>query len=47
MRNRIEFYLNGKKMSVGANHAKMMLADYLRYERGLTGTKIVCGEGSC
>ena len=25
----------------------MMLADYLRYERGLTGTKIVCGEGDC
>ncbi len=47
MRNKIEFYLNGKKMSVGANYAKMMLADYLRYELGLTGTKIVCGEGDC
>ena len=47
MRNRIEFYLNGKKKSAGANHAKMMLADYLRYERGLTGTIIVCGEGDC
>lgn len=25
----------------------MMLADYLRYQRGLTGTKIVCAEGDC
>lgn len=25
----------------------MMLADYLRYRRGLTGTKIVCAEGDC
>jgi len=24
-----------------------MLADYLRYVRGLTGTKIVCAEGDC
>ena len=47
MRNKVEFYLNGKKVSVGPNHAKMMLADYLRYELGLTGTKIVCGEGDC
>ncbi len=25
----------------------MMLADYLRQEQGLTGTKIVCAEGDC
>lgn len=24
-----------------------MLSDYLRYERGLTGTKVVCAEGDC
>ena len=47
MRNQIVFYLNGKKHQVGPEHAGMMLADYLRYEKNLTGTKIVCAEGDC
>lgn len=47
MRNKIIFYLNGKRQEVGADHAGMMLADYLRYEKNLTGTKIVCSEGDC
>lgn len=47
MRSKILFYLNGKRHEVGADHAGMMLADYLRYEKSLTGTKIVCSEGDC
>ena len=47
MRNKIVFYLNGKRQEVGADLAGMMLADYLRYEKNLTGTKIVCSEGDC
>lgn len=47
MRNKVVFYLNGKKHEVGPEHAGMMLADYLRYEKNLTGTKIVCAEGDC
>jgi xanthine dehydrogenase small subunit len=47
MRNEVVFYLNGKRHNVGAHHAGMMLADYLRYEKNLTGTKIVCAEGDC
>lgn len=47
MRNKIVFYLNGKLHEVGADHAGMMLGDYLRYEKNLTGTKIVCAEGDC
>lgn len=47
MRNKIVFYLNGKRQEVGADHAGMMLADYLRYEKNLSGTKIVCAEGDC
>jgi xanthine dehydrogenase small subunit len=47
MRNKIVFYLNGKRKEVGANEASMMLAEYLRYDQGLTGTKIVCAEGDC
>lgn len=41
------FYLNGQRRQVGAEHAHLMLADYLRYVAGLTGTKIVCAEGDC
>lgn len=47
MRHEAVFYLNGKRVEVGAEHAQMMLADYLRYSKGLTGTKIVCAEGDC
>lgn len=47
MRNKIVFYLNGKRKEVGAEHASMMLAEYLRYDQSLTGTKIVCAEGDC
>jgi xanthine dehydrogenase small subunit len=47
MRNGILVYLNGQKQDVSDEKAGWMLADYLRYERGLTGTKIVCAEGDC
>lgn len=47
MRNKIVFYLNGDRHEVGTDKAGMMLADYLRYEKNLTGTKIVCAEGDC
>lgn len=47
MRNSVVFYLNGKRQEVGPEQASMMLGDYLRYEKNLTGTKIVCAEGDC
>lgn len=47
MRDYILFYLNGKRHEVRGEQAFMSLADFLRYERGLTGTKIVCAEGDC
>lgn len=47
MRNKIVFYLNGSRKEVGADEASMMLAEYLRYDQSLTGTKIVCAEGDC
>lgn len=47
MRNSIVFYLNGERHSVTADKANMMLTEYLRYDQGLTGTKIVCAEGDC
>ncbi len=47
MRNKIILYLNGIKKELGPEHASKMLSDYLRYDQGLTGTKIVCAEGDC
>tara|TARA_R110000868_G_scaffold80095_7_gene227835 strand:+ start:8204 stop:9652 length:1449 start_codon:yes stop_codon:yes gene_type:complete len=47
VRNQIVFYLNGKRHNVAGEQAGMMLADYLRYDQALTGTKVVCAEGDC
>jgi len=47
MRDYILLYLNGKRHKIRGEQAFMTLAEYLRYERGLTGTKIVCAEGDC
>lgn len=47
MRKKIVFYLNGNRHEVAAEKSSMMLADFLRYEESLTGTKIVCAEGDC
>ncbi len=41
------FYLNGQKIEVGAAESGMMLADFLRQRKSMTGTKIVCAEGDC
>jgi xanthine dehydrogenase small subunit len=43
----LKFYLNGKLCEVSHEHASLMLSDYLRYEKCLTGTKVVCAEGDC
>lgn len=40
-------YINHERHEVRGEEAFMMLADYLRYKRGLVGTKIVCAEGDC
>lgn len=47
LRSTSTFYLNGVRCDVGPEHAQMMLSDYLRYQRKLTGTKVVCAEGDC
>lgn len=46
-RDYIVLVLNGEHLHVGSEHAFMMLADFLRYQKRLTGTKIVCAEGDC
>ena len=42
-----QFYLNGVRREVRGREALMMVADWLRKEAGLPGTKIVCAEGDC
>lgn len=43
----VEFYINGKLYSASGEQAFLTVAEFLRYEAGLTGTKIVCAEGDC
>ena len=44
---KIEFLLNGEAVTVEGNSPTRTLLDYLREERGLTGTKEGCNEGDC
>lgn len=46
-RDTLIFYLNGQRQEISSGESGMMLADFLRYARSLTGTKIVCAEGDC
>jgi xanthine dehydrogenase small subunit len=46
-RNHVVFTLNGTLQKVEGAHAGVMLSDYLREIKRLTGTKIVCAEGDC
>jgi xanthine dehydrogenase small subunit len=47
MRDYLHFFLNGKECRVSGADAFQPLSSYLRYQRGITGTKIVCEEGDC
>lgn len=46
-RSSISFFLNGLRHEVTGAQAFKTLAEYFRYTRGLTGTKVVCAEGDC
>lgn len=47
MRTTIEFFLNGKRISLPARHGGRTLLSWLREEQRLTGTKEGCAEGDC
>lgn len=46
-RDYILLYINGIRKIIKGEKAFLSLSDYLRYEAGLTGTKVVCSEGDC
>lgn len=45
--DKITCFINDLKVDVDNRFASLTLAEFLRYEQGLTGTKIVCAEGDC
>lgn len=47
MRDHVCFYLNGQKRIVRGDDAFLTLAEYLRWNLHLCGTKVVCAEGDC
>jgi xanthine dehydrogenase small subunit len=47
MRTTIEFFLNGKRVSLPASQGTRTLLGWLREERRLSGTKEGCAEGDC
>lgn len=47
MRNSVILFVNGVREELTGENAFMTVAEFLRYQRGLTGTKVVCAEGDC
>lgn len=47
VRDYVVLFINGQRHDIRGADAFMMLADFLRYQMKLTGTKIVCAEGDC
>ncbi len=47
IRDFLVVYINGKRHKIRGEQVFMTLSDYLRDEKQLTGTKVVCAEGDC
>lgn len=47
MRDYLLFYLNDHRCEIRGEAAFLSLAEFLRQEQRLTGTKVVCAEGDC
>ncbi len=47
MRNYIIFYINGRRITIEDDQAFQPVANFLRAEKAMPGTKIVCAEGDC
>jgi xanthine dehydrogenase small subunit len=47
MRDHIRLLINGREHNIRGREVFATLSNYLRYDFGATGTKIVCEEGDC
>ncbi|MBK9141103.1 MAG: FAD binding domain-containing protein [Candidatus Melainabacteria bacterium] len=47
MRDYILLFINGREHKLRGEDAFAPISDYLRYQSGLCGTKVVCSEGDC
>ena len=47
MKSRLDFILNGERVSLADEDASRTLLTWLRERRGLAGTKEGCAEGDC
>ncbi|CAH1253092.1 XDH [Branchiostoma lanceolatum] len=47
LKDRLAFWVNGKRHVVQNADPAMTLNEWLRSQRGLTGTKVMCREGGC
>jgi len=47
MRDYILLFINGREHRLRGEDAFAPITDYLRYQTGLCGTKVVCSEGDC
>ena len=46
-RAHVNLTVNGKHHQITCKDVFLPISDFLRYELGLTGSKIVCAEGDC
>src|SRR6267154_2201333 len=47
MRDFVLIYVNGRRHELRGPRLFQSLSDFLRYDLGLVGTKVVCAEGDC
>jgi len=47
MRDYILLYINGTEHRIKGEQVFLPITDYLRYDKALCGTKVVCAEGDC
>jgi xanthine dehydrogenase small subunit len=47
MRDTLIIFINGQRHDIGGARAFQTLSNFLRYDLGLIGTKVVCSEGDC